>query len=177
MFAHSTLDYVFQPLRRHEQAPRIYLRTVDDANLAIDTTTLNITAAALENTAGALTGAFGVAGIERGTETRQGQRGWITVRWDAGPNPKYCGYATIGGDLIQLAPKTPGCRCTGNPASINMATVKHELGHALGYYHTDNIYDLMYGKENFGECDKNPSDREIFHGRVAYSLPVGSLDP
>ena len=164
-----------QPLRRLQDAPRIYLRTVDDAGRAIDAATLNDTAAALEQTAGKLTGVFGLAGLERGTETRQGQRGWITVRWSDQPSPdQFCGYGLYAGDLITLYPRTPGCRCAGGPA-VRLKTVKHELGHVLGFYHTDAPTDLMFSGGQ--ACDKEPSEREIFHARVAYSQPIGSLDP
>lgn len=174
-FALGSLDNADpRPLRRHSQAPRIYLRTVDDGGTPIDAGSLDAIASALENTAGSLTGRFGVQGIDRGTDTRQGVAGWITVRWSNVANPNACGQATVGGDLITLFPRTSGCRCGGGPA-VSLSTIKHELGHALGYWHTDNTADLMY--PTFNACDKNPSAREVFHAQVAYSMPVGSRDP
>lgn len=172
-FALGTLEFPMQPLRRQTQAPRIYLRTIDDAGAPMDTFTLDQTAAALINTAGALTGVFGLAGLDRGTETRQGQPGWITVRWSSQPSA-YCGYALYAGDLITLYPRTPGCRCAGGPA-VRLKTVKHELGHVLGFYHTTGTSNLM--TQGGTACDMNPSDREVFHARLAYSMAIGSLDP
>lgn len=167
-------DGSFTVLRRQTQAPRIYLRTIDDAGKAIDAYTLNETAAALINTAGKLTGVFGLAGLEQGTETREGQAGWITVRWSDRAS-QYCGYAsTIGGSLITLYPKTSGCRCSGGP-QVRLKTVKHELGHILGFYHTESADDLMF--PGGSACDKDPSPREVFHAAVAYSQPQGSLNP
>lgn len=169
-----------EPLRRQQVAPRIYLRTVDDAGRPIDTFTLDHTAAALESVAGSLTGVFGLAGLERGTDTRQGQYGWITVRWAGTEELIYdgqysvCGRGYIGGDLMILYPRSPGCRCSGGPA-VNLATVKHELGHVLGFWHTDNRDDLMY--PNFRQCDLQPSDREKYHAAVAYTRPIGSHAP
>lgn len=177
-FAHDALERYGDttPLRRQPEAPRIYLRTVDDANRPMDSLTLDQTAAALENTAGSLTGVFGLAGLERGTGTRQGQRGWITVRWAADASPeRYCGYAYIAGDLIVLYPRTAGCRCSGGPA-VRLRTVKHELGHALGFYHTDSPADLMYGSGS-NACDQTPSAREIYHASIAYQRPIGSPAP
>lgn len=177
MFALGAADGGFSgltPLRRQTQAPRIYLRTVDDAGAAIDAYTLNETAAALINTTGKLTGVFGLAGLEQGTGTREGQAGWITVRWSTVVDD-VCGRAVIGGGLITLFPLETRCRCSNGPA-VRLYTVKHELGHVLGFYHTGDTNDLMSGIA-VSTCDKDPSPREVFHASVAYSRAVGSLEP
>jgi hypothetical protein len=169
-----------EPLRRQRQAPRIYLRTVDDGGGVIDAVTLNQTAAALINTAGSLTGVFGLAGLERGTETRERVPGWITVRWSQFPkvingNFSVCGEGFIGGDLLILYPRSSGCRCSGNPGTIDLSTIKHELGHVLGFWHTDSARDLMYPLHR--SCDLDPSPREIYHASIAYTRPIGSAAP
>lgn len=169
-----------QPLRRPLQAPRVYIRTVDEAGASIDTNTLNQTAAAIESITGKLTGGnFGVAGIERGTGTHINEDGWITVRWAAeaweiDAQTSRCGVAGVNSGLVTLYPKSRACRCAGGPL-VMLSIVKHEFGHALGYYHTDNPSDLMYASH--ATCDQEPSDRELFHAKVAYSQPNGSRDP
>ena len=180
MLVHNALESTtLEPLRRQRQAPRIYLRTVDDGGAPMDAFTLDQTAAAIESTTGSLTGAFGVAGIQRGTETREGQSGWITVRWSnvaemVNSRTSVCGRGAVGGDVMTLYPRSPGCRCPGGPAVV-LSTVKHELGHVLGFWHSDNREDLMF--RNYSACDQQPSEREKYHAAVAYTMPIGSLAP
>ncbi len=54
--------------------------------------------------------------------------------------------------------------------------VRHELVHAFGFWHTDNVNDAMYGKAN-NVCDAPLSARERYHAAIAYARPVGNVDP
>jgi hypothetical protein len=175
-FVHDAFDLKggVDVLRRQAVAPRIYLRTIHANGSPIDAFTLDQTAAALINTAGALTGAFGLAGLEQGTGTKAGQPGWITVSWLDDPARQFCGFSAYGGDWIDLYTNTPNCRCPGGPA-VRLRTVKHELGHALGFRHTDSPGDLM--STGSSACDQNPSARELYHAAVAYTRPIGSAAP
>lgn len=168
-FALGALEGGPWPLRRLTQAPRIYLRNVDEAGRQVDAYTLDRTAAALIDTTGLLTGAFGLAGLEQGAGTREGQAGWITVRWMAHSDPSRCG--DYGNGLVRLYPLTPRCGC--GALAIRPLTVKHELGHALGFWHTDSRADLMY-QGGVPACDMQPSAREVFHAAAAYRRPNGS---
>ncbi len=177
-FVHNALETPNdpRPLRRQNGPPNFYIYTVDDAGNAIDSLTLNQTASAIESTTGLLTGSFGVASIERGSGPPSARPNLIAVKWSAGLspiNPTFCGYGLFGGPELTLYPKA-GCRCAGGPA-VALAIVKHELGHVLGYFHTDSRLDLMYRISS--ACDQEPSAREIFHARVAYSLANGSVEP
>lgn len=158
-----------QLLHRWQRAPLIYLRTIDSAGGAVSTSLLEQTAAALINTASQWTGgSFGVAGVERGTSTREGQAGWLTVKWST---TGVCGHTEgvgVEGGYIEMNARRPECTC-------GPLVAKHELGHAMGFYHTNSAADLM--AVTFTGCDKSLSDREQFHARVAYGQPIGSYDP
>jgi hypothetical protein len=86
-----------RPLRRWTQAPRLYIRTIDEAGTPIEAATLNPVAAAFQDEIAAWTGGrFGFAGVELGTESREGVAGWITVKWPAPlTDTSYCGRAQI----------------------------------------------------------------------------------
>lgn len=162
------------PLMRLSEAPRIFVNTVDDQGRAIDAATLDTVSAAFIAVAADWSGgAFGLAGIERGLGTRAGQRGWITVEWNASQSAG-CGLTTRHvGAIITFYHRNTACRCQGS--AIRPYTAKHELGHAMGYWHTRPENDLMHVP--FSGCDQPLSERERFHARVAYSQPIGGAAP
>jgi hypothetical protein len=164
-----------QPLRRLTAAPNVYTRTVDEAGQPVDSVTLNTTADAIAGVASLWTGgAFGVASIQRGTETRERQAGWLTVKW---PNPVLadtCGRSSVGvdGGSMELNYLEPRCACNGS--KTRPLTARHELGHAFGYWHTGDASDLMSGL-SVSPCDMMPSAREQKYARYAYRRQVGNL--
>ena len=169
---------VLRQLRRWTQAPNIYLRTIDDSGRAIDAATLDSTEAVIRQTTPLWTGGrFGVGIVERGTDTRQAVAGWITVIWISSPEygEKYCGRAevAVSGGAIELYARG-SCRCAGAPL-VGPAVVRHELGHALGFFHSDSSQDVMWNKGVY--CNEPLSARELYHAAIAYARPVGNADP
>ncbi|MBY0497303.1 MAG: hypothetical protein K2Y23_24110 [Cyanobacteria bacterium] len=154
------------------QAPlRIYLKTLDDTGRAVDAATLDSTERVLIDSARIWSGGtFGLTEVARGTATREKVSGWLTVKWASAPSGDRCGRSTIGVDGGYIELNASGACSCGTASIIYPRLVRHELGHAMGYYHTDSPSDVMYGNTISSEaCDLLPSDRERRHAQIAHS--------
>ena len=176
-FVHDSFDSpgMLEPLRRLTAAPRLYVQTTDEAGQAVDDFTMQTVEEAMRGVATTWAGGrFGLAGVERGTGTREGQSGWLTVEWLGDDAGAICGRSVVGvdGGWMQLNYLHASCGCDGS--KIAPKTARHELGHAFGYYHTDSNADVMWGQATC--VDLMPSPREVYHATVAYQSPIGSLD-
>src|SRR5262249_7414693 len=140
--------------------------------------TLDSTEQAIRDAVSTWTAGRYSASVTRGTDSREGVSGWITVKWPTDSNGIACGQADVAreGGEIQLFYRSGGvCRCPGGP-EIRPRTVRHEVGHAMGFWHTDNVSDVM-STGLYNGCDQQPSVRERYHAQIAYSRPVGNADP
>jgi hypothetical protein len=112
-----------------------------------------------------------------GAETREGVSGWITVKWANPVVPEaICARAQVavnGGWIEFNHLRGAGCGCRGS--RIGTKTARHELGHAMGFYHTSDPADVMRAG---AVCDdRRPSPRERLHAAIAYGLSIGNADP
>lgn len=155
----NAFDGPLQPVRRWMVAPRLYIRTVDEAGAAVDAVTLETVQNAMIAMAPTLTAGRLNVSVERGASSREGQSGWITVKWPTVETGSVCGRAQVAvdGGSIELNYRAPSCRCFG---VFRQNSAAHELGHALGYWHTDNPHDLMASQGEFA-CDATLSAREL----------------
>lgn len=161
-----------EPLRRWTRSPQIHLQTTT----LVDSKTVDLVEQLAREMIPRWTdNRLSVATVERGPNSRFGQSGWLSIGWSVALFA--CGEATLGVGAesaeITLFPRTSGCACNGY--GIAPRTIKHELGHALGFWHTDRTSDLMFRTQI--ACDQNPSGRELYHAAIAYRRPIGNQDP
>lgn len=159
-----------QPLRRWTRNPNIYIQTA-----SIDTRTLDMVEQVIREAVPQWTaGRYSVASVERGDGTRENQADWLTVKWNPA-NTGACGSANVGreGGWIELNPGTPWCACNG--WTMRPTTVRHEVGHAMGFWHTESPADLMFASSS--QCDMPITDRELAAAAITYARPVGNTDP
>ena len=180
--AHDAPD-IMQPLRRWTTAPALYVQTVDTQGKPIEIVPANLDPM-IATMVGAISewtnGAFRSPVVQLGAETREGRAGWITVKWlaEAAEDPEACGRAQVArdGGWIQFNPKLAGCRCPGE-GPISNKILAHEVGHAMGFYHTENATDVMNISQQNGGCGLTISAKERYHAAIAYQRPVGNRDP
>ena len=166
-----------QPIRRWTQPQRIYIRSVDEATEPVDTSLLSMA----ERVARDLPLDWGpwitVASVDIGPETHEGQAGWVTVKWLNPAVDGLCGRASIGGSVIELNPRRRECSCN-RTQGVEPRLVRHEFGHAIGFYHTDDVQDVLFGSTfPCSTRDLRPSARERVYAAITYTRPVGNRDP
>lgn len=150
---------------------RVYLRTQDEAGRDIDRATLDATERTLIDSARIWSGeTFAIAEVERGVRTREKTPGWITVKWSSASTTAECGRSTVGIDGGYIEFNASGACSCGMRTLVYPRLVRHEMGHAMGYYHTDLPSDVMYGRAITPDaCDLPPSDRERRHAKFAHT--------
>src|SRR3954470_22759123 len=78
----SDAPTVLQPIRRWTRTPQIYLKTVDEVGEPIHGPTLDLIDATIKDAVPRWTsGVLGVPTVERGTGSREGVSGWITIKF------------------------------------------------------------------------------------------------
>jgi hypothetical protein len=148
---------------------------VDERGQPIDSRTISQVEDALRDSAPAWSaGRFSLEVVARGPETRQGQTGWITVLWPNPADEDICGRATLGTTtgFIELH-RNEACSCGSRV--VAPVTVRHELGHVYGYWHSNSSADVMFHEAKV--CGRQPSAREVEHAKYMYSRSAGNEDP
>jgi hypothetical protein len=165
------------PVLRWDVAPKFYLKTVDQNGRPIEPEVLSVVREALHRAVPAYTGGkLNTEVVESGVEVRAEIDGWVNIDIVRDPNEvRTCGTAFIGRNPSTITLFNDVCSCGSR--KIPGATVMHEVGHVLGYFHVSDENSVMYPfiPGNCPPGDLSPS--ESFHAAIAYSRPRGNTDP
>ena len=178
-FVRGTYDMPEAPYAvfRWVEAPRFYVRTVDQNGRPIEPEVLTVVLDAIARAVPAFTGgSMGAAAIETGTESRPETDGWINVDIVRDPNERRtCGRSFVGRNPGVITLINDVCSCGSN--KIPGSLVFHEVGHALGFFHVDDRNAVMYPFIP-GNCPSGQlTAAESYHSAIAYSRPRGNVDP
>ena len=165
-----------EPLRRWTTNPNFYINTfnpktggpLEPAELQM---VMNaIRGAVPQATGGTLT----VGTIESGATARAMATGWINVEFTYEPTADYCGLALVGRNPGRITINYDACARSCGSAKVTPEAVVHEVGHAMGFWHTraDGIMNPFVKR-----CTVTTfTAEEQLHMRIAYQRPPGNLD-
>lgn len=153
-----------EPRRVQTSAPRFVLRTMDDTGVQVEAASMALAEAALTSeVVPAMTGGRYHASVRR--DDGGLLPGEIAVNWVTTLPATTCGRSAVGGHLLMLH-HVPQCGCAPG-VRTNARLVKHEVGHVLGFWHTDGD-DLMADAPTGNACDAVPTAREQHHAAISY---------
>lgn len=163
-------------LRRWTESPRFYIRTIEESGRAVEPEVLALVRGTLGRAVSSFSGGrFTAAAIEEGTAERPRIPGWINVIFIRDPKLNECGRATIGGPDGWIRLNNDRCAC--GSTKVSQATVMHEVGHSMGFFHVQGRENVMFYQDPGGCPASTLTPAEQFHVNVAYQRPVGNTDP
>lgn len=166
-----------QPIRRWTSSPNFYINTFNPkTSKPLEDAELALVVRAIQEAVPQLSGSTLSAGtIETGNGPRDPRAGVINVQFIYDPASEFCGLAKVGANPGDITINYDRCANVCGSLKVTPETVAHEIGHAMGFFHTTGN-GIMSPSRPRRCANVDFSTQERLHARVAYSRPAGNTD-